>query len=450
MKAGLTAGIFVVLAILIFTGGLFMIGDSHNLFSHHVEFYTEMSDVNGLANGLKVRVAGFPGGQVLRIELPGRPSGKFRIRMQLDDKLHALIRDDSVVTVETDGLVGDKFLLISEGTDKSQEAAPGATLASKEPVELSAVIAEASGVIDQAHNAIGDLQVKLDTALDSVNKTVNDTDGIIGDARNGKGSIGLLLNDKQTANRLKDTVANAQQASANIDQITVTAGQVMTDFQGRNLPAKVDDTIVTARHASQQIDLASQKVNTTLNAALGPDHSGEDGAENIRETLSNVNVATANMADDTEALKHEFFFRGFFKKRGFYSLRNLTADEYRSNSYFQSPENHRSWLDVNDTFTNDAKGNEILSAAGIRLLDQDIDNQKDSLSNEPMVVEGYAPDHQIATARSRALLVKLYLQKHYHLRDMDIALVPLGSIPPETSGKTSWNGACIVFLAGKK
>jgi phospholipid/cholesterol/gamma-HCH transport system substrate-binding protein len=370
--------------------------------------------------------------------------------MQLDDKLHALIRGDSVVSVETDGLVGDKFLLISDGTDQSKEAAPGATLPSKEPIELSAVIAEASGVIDQAHQVIGDVQGRLDNALDSVTRTVNDTDGLIGDARNGKGSIGMLLNDRQTADRLKDTVANAQQASVNINQLTVKAGQVMTDFQSRDLPAKVDDTIVNARHASLQIDQASQKVNATLNAALGPDHSGENAAENIRETLSNVNVATANMADDTEALKHEFFFRGFFKKRGFYSLEDLTADEYRSNSYFQSSENHRSWLDVNDTLTKDPKGNEVLSASGLSLLKKDIDNQKDSLLNEPMVIEGYAPDHQIEIARSRALLVKLYLQKHYHLRDMDIALVPLGSIPPQTSGKTSWNGVCIVFLAKKK
>jgi phospholipid/cholesterol/gamma-HCH transport system substrate-binding protein len=450
MKTGLTAGIFVVSAALLFTLGLFMIGNSHNLFNHHVDFYTELFDVNGHTNGMKVRVAGFDAGQVLGIQIPDRPSAKFRLKLQVDDKLRKLIRDDSTVTVESDGIVGDKFLLIHDGTDQSQEAAPGSTLAGKEPVELSAVIAKATGVIDQAHDAIGDLQGKLDVALNSVTKTVDDTDGLIGDARNGHGAIGVLPNDRTTADRLKQTVANAQQASVNINQVTVKAGQMMTDFQSRNLPAKVDDTIVSARHASQQIDQASQQVNKTLNDALGPDHSGENGAENIRQSLSNVNMATANIADDTEALKHEFFFRGFFKKRGFYSLDDLTADQYRSNSYFQSPANRRSWLDANDTFSKDAKGNEVLSAGGMRLIDQIIDNQNESVFHEPLVVEGYSPSNEILISRSRSLLVKQYLQKHFHLRAMDMASVPLGSTPPQASGKTSWDGACIVFLAKRK
>ena len=139
-----------------------------------------------------------------------------------------------------------------------------------------------------------------------------------------------IRDSPKTAFKLKQTVANAEQASANVKQMSFQAGQVVTDIQSRKLPAKLDDTVATARHAAQQIDEASQKVNTTLDGALGPDHLGENAAENIRESLSNVNQATANLADDTEALKHEFFFRGFFKKRGYYSLAELTPDQYRT------------------------------------------------------------------------------------------------------------------------
>ena len=59
----------------------------------------------------------------------------------------------------------------------------------------------------------------------------------------------------------------------------------------------------------------------------------------------------------------------------------------------------------------------------------------------------YSFTYLILNSRSRSLLVKQYLQKHFHLRAMDIATVPLGPTPPEASGKTSWNGVCIVFLA---
>jgi phospholipid/cholesterol/gamma-HCH transport system substrate-binding protein len=273
------------------------------------------------------------------------------MKLQVDTKLRKLIRDDSVVSVETDGIVGDKFLLIHDGTDQSQEAAIGATLPGKEPIEISAVIAKVSTVIDQASGVIVDVQGKLNVALDSATKTINNADGLITVARSGNGAVGMLLNDKQTAAQLRQTVANAEQASAHLNQISVQAGQIVTDAQSRQFPAKVDATIASAQHAVRQLDQASQQVNTTLNGALGPDRSGEDAAENIRESLSNVNLMTGNMADDTEALKHEFFFRGFFKKRGFYSLQELTPIQYRANSYFQRANNHRLWLDGAEAFT---------------------------------------------------------------------------------------------------
>ena len=448
------AGIFVVSALVLFSIGLFLIGTSHNLFTRHVTFYTELSEVNGITSGLKVRVGGFDAGQVESIGIPDKPSGEFRIKLKIDSKLRNLVREDSVVTVDSDGLVGDKFLFIHKGSDNSQEAPAGMTLPSKEPIELSAIIAKASGVIDQTSGAIGDVQGKLNVTLDTVTRTVNNADGLVSDARHGKGTISVLLNDPQTASQLKKTVANAEQASANVKQISVQAGQLVTDVQSRKLPAKLDDTVITARHATQQIDEASQKVNATLDEALGPDRSGENAAENIRESLSNVNLAAANLADDTEALKHEFFFRGFFRKRGYYSLEELTPDQYRTNSFFQNESNRRSWLAAAVAFTKDAMGNEILSIEGERQIDQIIGKKKDSIVGEPLVVEGYSSQataaNEIIASRSRSLLVAQYLEKHFYLKSTDIGTMPLNATPPSKSGKATWDGACIVFLAARK
>jgi phospholipid/cholesterol/gamma-HCH transport system substrate-binding protein len=449
-----TAGIFVFSALVLFSVALFLIGTSHNAFTRHVTFYTELSEVNGITPGLKVRVGGFDAGEVAGIGVPDKPSGEFRIKLQIDDKVRNLVREDSVVTVESNGLVGDKFLLIHKGSEKSHEAPAGTTLSSKEPIELSAMMAKASDIMDQARGAIGDVQGRLDVSLDTVTKTVDNANGLVSDARHGKGTIGVLVNDPETASQLKQTVANAEQASANVKQMSVQAGQLVTDIQSRKLPAKLDDTVVTARNAAQQIDQASQKVNATLDDALGPDRSGENAAENIRESLSNVNLATANLAEDTEAIKHEFFFRGFFRKRGYYSLEELTPDQYRTNSFFQNENNGRSWLATADAFTADAKGNEILSVEGERQIDQIIGKEKDAIMDEPLVVEGYSSQetgaNEIIASRSRSLLVAQYLEKHFHLRSMDIGIMPLNATPPSKSGKVTWDGACIVFLPARR
>jgi len=453
MKTNLAAtGVFVISALLLFGAGLFLIGDRQNAFSHHHDFYTEMSNVNGLAPGSKVRVSGFDAGEVTSLQIPDRPSGKFRIKLHVDKKLNNLIREDSLVTVESNGLVGDKFLLIHDGTDESPEAKSGDTLPSKEQIEISAMLEKASGVMDQASATIDDVHIKLGLALDNANR-------ILVDARGGKGTVGMLLNDEVTAAQVKQVVTNADQASANLNQASVQAKQVVAnaeqasvqvkqivaDVQSRNLPAKMDDTLINLRQSSAQ-------VNDTLTEALGPDRSGTDAGGNIRETLSNVNLATANLADDTEALKHEFFFRGFFKKRGFYSLQGLTPEEYRSNAFFDKNSNYRAWLNGDD-FARDANGTEILSPTGRLMIAQVLGNLDDSAINQPMVIEGYStqssPVDQLVLSRAHMLLVAHYLELHFHLSSKNIGVMPLNATPPPLAGKSNWDGACIVILAGK-
>jgi phospholipid/cholesterol/gamma-HCH transport system substrate-binding protein len=447
-------GVFVLSAALLFSVGLFLIGNRQKAFAHHVDFFTSLNNVNGISPGTKVRVSGFEAGQVTGIEIPGRPSDKFRLELHVDSKLHPLVRDDSFVTVESDGLVGDKFLMIHQGSDHASEAASGTTLPAKEPIELSAVIAKATGVMDQANAAIGDIKAKVDGTLDVVTTTVNNTNALVTGIRSGNGTVGMLLTDQLTANNVKDAVGNAQQAAANLNQVTVQAKQVMADLQSRDLFGKAEATLNNTKNASRQIAQASQQINLTLTDALGPDRSGENAGQNLRETLSNVNLATANMADDTEALKHEFFFREFFKKRGYYSLKDLSPDQYRSNSYFNSQRNQRTWLDAADAFGKDSNGNEVLSAAGEKEIDQVIGANKDSVIDQPIIVEGYSNQasaaNEMVTSRSRSLIVARYLEKRFHLSAKNIGVMPLNATAPPSSGKDSWDGACIVLVANAK
>ena len=277
---------------------------------------------------------------------------------------------------------------------------------------------------------------------------------MITEARHGKGSIGVLLSDEETAAQLKKTVANTELASDHINQVSVQAAQLMADIQSRGLPSKIDGTITDARGAVDQLKYASETVNNTLSDALGPDRSGETAAENIRESLSNVNLATANIVDDTEALKHGFLFRGYFKKRGFYSFQDLTAEQYRTSKFFQNPSNQREWLDDSVTFARDDHGVELLTPAGEQRIDSIIGGVKDGVTNRPIVIEGYStsslPADRISESQSRPLLVARYLEKRFHLKPQDIGEIPLGMTPPDTSGKATWNGVCLVILVARK
>ena len=451
-RAALAA--FVILGTFLFGVGLFLIGDHHKAFGHQMNLYTELVNVNGLISGAHVRVSGYEAGQITQIEVPSHPNGKFRLRLHIDEKLKTLIRTDSMVTVETDGLVGDKFLLVHNGTDGASAVADGATLPSREPVELSAIMQKVSGTVDQANATMGDVRARLDNALDAITYTVNNTNGIVTGIREGHGPVGALITDQQITDDLRGAMANTRQAAANLKGISVQATQIVTDLQSRDLVGKADQSMANILDASSQIDQSSRQLNTNLGEALGPDAFGHTAGQNLQGTLTNVNAATSNMADDTEALKHEFFFRGFFKKRGFYSLQDLTPEDYRKSTYFQVQAKARAWLAETDAFAIDAGGRQMLTEAGRQQIDAFVGQEGAPILNSPIVVEGYSKaqssSDQVIESRERAIQVSDYIEKHFHVSSKSVGMIELQSTPSATSGKRSWSGACIVVLAKLK
>src|SRR6266403_465557 len=126
-------GLFLILGIGFFAAILFLIGNRHDVFGKHVEFYSEFSNVGGLMKGAEVRVSGLNAGEVKGIGIPASPASKFRLKLQVETKARGIVRSDSVVSIETEGVVGDKYVSIRVGTSSAPEAQDGATLPSKEP-----------------------------------------------------------------------------------------------------------------------------------------------------------------------------------------------------------------------------------------------------------------------------------------------------------------------------
>jgi phospholipid/cholesterol/gamma-HCH transport system substrate-binding protein len=463
-----TIGLFIVIGFALSTAILFMIGDRHKAFGEHMKLYSEFADLGGLANGAKVRVSGFDAGEIKKITIPANTSEKFRLELQIEGKVRGMIRKDSIASIETEGVVGDKFVSIKKGTDKAGEAEPGMTLPSKEPIDMGALLERGSGLLTDVHETITDVRGRVDVALDSITKTVNHGDDLIvglrpnltkmssdatqitskidamlTDLSAGKGPAGLLLKDEPTRQQLQVTLSNVQQATANIRQASVGVDQAVTDFQSRQLIAKVDTTL-------NNVQALSQQLNTTLHEALDRDNMGDDGATNLRETLSNMSRATTNLAEDTEALKHNFFLRGFFKKRGFYNLDQLTPSDYLAATERQKNAGSRLWLDAPQLFASGSNGEEELTEAGRHHVDTQVASVIDSLPDRLVVVEGYAntgsPDEQFLKSRKRADLVRRYLERKYHLRRSNVGIVALRNRPPEASGRSQWDGAAIMLL----
>ncbi len=449
-------GVFITAAIVLFGVALFLIGDQHKAFRHHVVFYTNFQNVDGIPKGSTVRVDGIDAGELEAIEIPSSPSQKFRLKMNVDDRLRGLIREDSLVTVETEGLVGDKFLLIQGGTDRASEAAPESTLQGKEPFEIGKLLEQAQGIMNQAGTTITSLQStmkdvsgRLDTTLDTATNTIRNVNGVVLDVRSGKGAAGLLVEDPATAADVKQSIVNVRQTTEKLNTTTTRVDNLLAEVQSRQLVPKIDDTLVSAKSATQNLDQTSQQINTTLKSAFGEDQYGEDAGSNLQQSLTNLNQASGNLTDDTEALKHEFFFKGFFKHRGYDNLDDLPVEQYRAGQIFKKLPESRQWIAAPALFTTNQSGEEVLSMQGRQSIDQAVGQFK-ALYDQPVIVEGYAssgsPSEELVQSRRRAAVVRNYLQLHFHLQPKDTGIIALSSTPPESAGKTTFDGVSLVSV----
>jgi phospholipid/cholesterol/gamma-HCH transport system substrate-binding protein len=167
-----------------------------------------------------------------------------------------------------------------------------------------------------------------------------------------------------------------------------------------------------------------------------------------------VDTATANMADDTEALKYNFFFKPFFRHRGYYNLAELSPGKYRQDRLFASPANHRDWLAADQLFLRDSNGVEQLTAKGKTVIDSAIAQSGDSVVQSPIVVEGYSDSgnvaDQLAESRRRSLVVRSYVLNHFQLDPGHLGAVALADRPPTGLDHPAWNGVAIVVLNPKK
>src|ERR1700723_3298953 len=86
----LIAGLFIIAGLTLFALGIFLVGSRHEAFSRHMFLYTEFTELDGIAKGSKVQVAGMDAGQVSRIDVPNSPNDRFRVQMKIDERFNGL------------------------------------------------------------------------------------------------------------------------------------------------------------------------------------------------------------------------------------------------------------------------------------------------------------------------------------------------------------------------
>jgi phospholipid/cholesterol/gamma-HCH transport system substrate-binding protein len=435
-------GAFVLGGVLLFAVGLFLIGSRRMLFNDSFDAYAQFSNIAGLQNGAIVRVAGMDAGEVKEIHVPGSPSAKFRVTMRIREDLHPLIRVDSIASIQNDGLVGNKFVQIEAGSDGAQVVPDKGTMQSKEPFDLGALLDRMNETVDLVTNAIDELKGGVDKALDAVTETakgarslmedvgkdvgaimastqkvVTDVNLIVAGVRQGRGSLGKLATDDAFYDSAKKIVSEAEKTVANLREATEQAKGAVADFRGENGPMK-------------------------------------GLAGNLQQTLASAKDAMADLAENTEALKRSFFFRGFFNKRGYFDLDDMSVQQYRAGALETKDRRVlRIWVASAVLFEQDATGRERLSDGGRVRLDSAMSQFVRYPKTSPLVIEGYGHeatgDERYLLSRARAQLVRDYLVGKFGLEANYIATIPMGGDATDSPSGNQWDGVALAMFVPK-
>lgn len=310
-RRGVVVGIFIFLGVLILAGGVLVLGGQRKAFDKTITLYAIFNDVAGLQKGNNVWFSGVKVGIVQHIKLISTNS--VSVEMKIDKQATEFIFKDSKIKVGSDGLIGNKILVIYGGTPGIAKISQHDTLQSGIPLNS----AEMMNTLQESNKNLSAITTDVKT--------------ISGRLVAGEGSIGQLLVDDKFARQLQATTATLQTASINIQVLTANLAAYTEKMKTRGLMHDlVTDTVFfkTLSASAQQIHEASANAkemtdNLRMSTAHLKDSSSVAGvllydqqsATDMRTAIDNIQSGTKKFDEDMEALQHNFLFRGFFRKR---------------------------------------------------------------------------------------------------------------------------------------
>jgi phospholipid/cholesterol/gamma-HCH transport system substrate-binding protein len=463
-------GIFVLGGFLLFVVGLFMIGDRRQLFSSSIELYAEYLEVGGLLVGAPVKVGGLGAGEVLSINVPPNPESRFKVTFRVLEKFRPLLRTDSVATIQTDGIVGNKFLQVDAGTSAGAEVVNGSMIQSREPFEFADLMQQVSDTVGTVNQTVSEVKEDFEKTIQTITETTeragtlitnvsdevtgvaaagnrisNDVSDIVAGVKAGEGTVGKLFTDDQLYRNLRASADDIGKTVQNFRQTSNEVQEMVTDLKTRGLVDDVDQTIANVKDMSERAKKAISDFQPDEGGGLMTD---------MRQTLASARVTMENMSENTEALKRSFFFRGYFKDRGFYDLNSISTEDYKTGIAAPGYPQKREWLHVNELFFVDPEGKEVLSDEGKKKADEAMAALLPHAKDQPIMVEGYAGEgtaaDQFLKSNERAHLIRDYLLERFALRANYVGIMPMGSVKPEISGGQPWEGVSVVLFSNRK
>jgi phospholipid/cholesterol/gamma-HCH transport system substrate-binding protein len=308
-------GIFVVGGLSLLILGLFLVGKNQHLFGSYFTLRAHFENVAGLRQGNSVRYAGIEVGTVNKMAIINDTILEISLLIKSDMK--NVIRKNAVASLGADGLMGNKVINIEPQTGTAEYAVDGDLLQSRKGIDFDDILRSLSGssdnirdlsdglklTVSRINNSAGLWKLLSDSTLSiKLRKTAGnlehatgnaeimtrDIRDMVADVKAGKGNAGILLRDTAMSHSLQETIVQ-------LEQVAMHANRLAEDL----------DKI------TQNIDQDIQSGEGTANLIL----KDTALAGSVSRSLTNIEKGTASFNENMEAMKHNWLFKGYFKKQ---------------------------------------------------------------------------------------------------------------------------------------
>jgi phospholipid/cholesterol/gamma-HCH transport system substrate-binding protein len=307
-------GVFVLAGLFFLVLLLYMIGRNQSLFAATFTIKARFDNVQGLVSGNNVRYAGIQVGTIKGINILN--DTLIEVKMIIDDKMKSFIRQNAVASIGTDGLMGNKVINISPSRESAPLIVEGQTIYSRKAIDTDemlrtlsntnndvAIIAEnLKTTVEQINNStvlwklLNDNTLPQNLRLSAANvqlataraaEMAKDMQALVTDVKNGKGSLGTLLTDTALAENLNSAIQAIKLVGVHAEELVTTINSVVTDVQ-------------------KDVNNGKGTINALLKDSVM--------VVKLNHSMDNIQKGTDGFNQNMEALKHNFLFRGYFRK----------------------------------------------------------------------------------------------------------------------------------------
>lgn len=259
-------GIFVSLGLVVLIIAIYFIGEKQLLFQNTFRLSGVFTDVGGLQPGNNVRLSGISIGTVESISLISDTT--VRVEIVINESSRKFIKKDAVATIGSEGLIGNKVLVINPGTG------------GKESIENNDVIQTAQPI------SLDDIMVSLKTTIDNTAIITGDLAKISTNIESGKGTIGRLMMDKTWRENIQATIVNLKEGSDEFKVVMDNAGEI------DSILIAIKTTIAYTAAITNDLATITNSIQSG-EGTIGRLLMNTTAAENFDSTMINLKEGTA-------------------------------------------------------------------------------------------------------------------------------------------------------------